>query len=190
MSWTPKEILEIDGENYALRSLVVEDLTDQMVAWFSDPDVMKFVDLPKNLNQAQVGEFVSRFDNEANFCLGIFDNQSGQCIGFYHIYCNLRARNARTAVVIGEKDYWGKGVVIETRTKILDFLFDTLSLHKVYGAVFARNLPAVFNYKAQGFRCEGVLKEDCPTPDGGWHDIYRFAMLSHEWKAKKEGADP
>ncbi len=190
MNWSPGELVELESEKYILRSLTPGDLTDQFVSWFGDRDVMEFVDLPFNLNLEKTTEMVARYDNRKNFILGIFLKEDGSCIGYHHAYCNELGRNARIAVVIGDKDFWGKGVILETRPILLDFLFNTLSLHKVYGAVFARNLPAVFNYKTLGFRCEGVLKEECPDNKGGWHDIYRFAMFDREWgELKKKGGD-
>jgi len=189
MSWKAGQPLRLETENYVLRTLTKDDLTDRMVSWFSDPEVMKFVDMPLNLSNEQVSAFISGFNNKTSFCLGIFDAKTRIFVGFFQIYRLLDLQSARTSVVVGEKDYWGTGLVVETRAKILDFLFDTLRLHKVFGAVFTRNLPAVFNYKTQGFRSEGVLKEDYPARDGGWHDVYRFAMLDHEWAAIKKAQE-
>ena len=189
MKFLPGRLITLKTENYILRTLTRDHLTDRMVSWFSDPEVMKFVDLPLGMEREQVSDFLSQFDGRARFVVGIFDRETKLCIGFFQIYCNMNVKNARTAVVIGEKGYWGKGVVLETRPAILDFLFDRLSLHKVFGTVFSRNLPAIFNYKAQGFRSEGVLREEYPTRDGGWHDICRFGMLSHEWRTLKGKAD-
>lgn len=146
MKSAPDKQFRLKTENFLLRPLRTEDLTDRVVSWFSDPEVMKFVDLQMNMNRKQVSRFVSQFDNKTSFCFGIFDKRSDLCVGFFHIYGNLSSRNMRTAVVIGEKDYWGKGVVLETRARIIEFLFNTrwtvggnsVTLHKVCGAVLGR----------------------------------------------------
>lgn len=80
--------------------------------------------------------------------------------------------------------------MLETRAHLLDFLFDTLKLHKVTGAVYTRNFAAVFNYKAQGFRCEGILREQEQARDGRWLDVYLFGLLEAEWRALRAKQRP
>ena len=61
---------------------------------------------------------------------------------------------------------------------------------QAYGTPLARNFPAVFNYKAQGWRLEGVLRGQCKSVvDGSRLDQYHFGMLRDEWRARK-GAKP
>ena len=188
--WKPGMPAQLATENYVLRTLTPADVTDRMVEWFSDPEVMRFVDLPINMPREHVEKFVSIFDNKIGFCFGIFDRTDRTFVGFFHVHCDPRSRNARTAVVIGEKEYWGKGVVLETRAVLLDFLFGVLRLHKVWGAIYSRNLPSLFNYKAQGFKYEGLLREESQDREGGWHDIYRFGMLRDEWiEIRRRGTD-
>jgi RimJ/RimL family protein N-acetyltransferase len=80
----------------------------------------------------------------------------------------------------------GRNVVLETRHKVLDFAFYRLRCHKVYGTVMARNVPAIFNYKALGFRCEGVLKDHDISMLGERTDILMFGMLRSEWDEIRE----
>jgi RimJ/RimL family protein N-acetyltransferase len=50
----------------------------------------------------------------------------------------------------------------------------------------ARNVPAIFNYKALGFRCEGVLKDHDISMLGERTDILMFGMLRSEWDEIRE----
>ena len=189
MKWKPGQAVRIETENFRLRSLRPEDVTDRFVSWFGDHEVMEYVGMPMNLSRNQINRSISKFDNKSRFVIGLFTRESGLCIGFFHVYCNFRNSSARTAVVIGEREFWGRNVVLEGRAGVLTFLFDALSIHKVWGTVYTRNLPSVFNYKAQGFRCEGILRQESRTRDGGWHDIYRFGMLRDEWLEQQKATD-
>lgn len=189
MKWKPGQAVRIETENYFLRSLRAPDVTDRFVSWFGDHEVMEYVAMPMNLSRNKINGLISRFDNKSNFIFGVFTKESSLCIGFFRVYCNHRNRSARTAVVIGEREFWGRKVVLEARAGVLAFLFDTLSLNKVWGTVYTRNLPAVFNYKAQGFQCEGILRQEGRARDGSWRDIYRFAMLRDEWLERQKATD-
>ena len=94
-------------------------------------------------------------------------------------------RTANFNVLIGEKDYWGQKVINETRAALLDFLFTQRGVEKAYGRPLARNFPAVFNYQAQGWRLEGVLRGQAKSVvDGSRLDQYHFGMLATEWLAR------
>ncbi len=67
MKSTPDKKFRLKTENFLLRPLRTEDLTDRVVSWFSDPEVMRFVDLQMNMNRKQVSRFVSQFDNKTSF---------------------------------------------------------------------------------------------------------------------------
>jgi RimJ/RimL family protein N-acetyltransferase len=85
-------------------------------------------------------------------------------------------------VLLGERDWWGRHVVVETRAAILDFLFERAGMEKVAGRPFTRNVAAVASYNAMGFRCEGILRSQMRCFDGSRLDQYFFAMLRDEWR--------
>ena len=97
---------------------------------------------------------------------------------------------AETAVVIGEREQWGKNIVLEGRARLLDFLFDELSMHKVIGRPHGRNIGSIFNYKALGFQCEAVLREQSrAVTDDSRLDQLVFGLLRDEWLAGRNKAD-
>ena len=69
----------------------------------------------------------------------------------------------------------GKNIVIEARSAILDFLFDELKMHKVLGKPHGRNFSSIFNYKAMGFACEAVLREQMLAIDDDTTEVKTIA---------------
>jgi RimJ/RimL family protein N-acetyltransferase len=185
--WRPGEPLRIETRNYTMRSLAPADVNREFISWARDPEVMTTLNLPpRELSYEQMVGYVKRFDNKSKFGIGVFAKDAGgKLIGFYAVYCDIRNATAQTNVVIGDRAYWGKKVVIETRGALIDFLFDRMNMHKIWGMPLARNFPSVFNYKAQGFTCEGVMREHRRGFSGGRLDQYIFGLLKSEWKARR-----
>ncbi|HSE76617.1 MAG TPA: GNAT family N-acetyltransferase [Alphaproteobacteria bacterium] len=187
-AWKPGTPLAIATPRYVLRSLRASDVDETFVGWAADPEVMVTLNLPpRQITREDLVKYVERFDNRARFGLGVFDKDSKKLIGFYAVYCDMRNGLAQTNVCIGDRDYWGKKVVLETRGALIDFLFGVLKVNKIWGTPLARNFPSLFNYKAQGFTCEGVLRQHRRSFSGGWLDQYMFGLLRSEWLARKQG---
>jgi RimJ/RimL family protein N-acetyltransferase len=176
---------KIKSENFELSPLRPDQITDRMLAWFEDPEVSEFFVMPKNMTHEQFVQFLKTYDNKTRFFLVINDRHSGDAIGFFPMYVTYVHGQVKTGICIGEKEYWGRGVVQEIRTAMLDFIFLKMRMHKVFGEVDIRNFPSIFNYKALGFSSEGILRKEQLGQDGKWHDHYRFAILREEWLALK-----
>ena len=185
MKWTPGQPLALKSENFILRSMRPSDLNERYQSWFKDPEVMEFFSADTNQSVEQMHRFLKTFDNKYRYNLGIFPKESGNMIGYFYLYPEFHRRVGRTAVLIGERDYWGKGMVIETRSVVFDFLFEALGMEKIWAWVDKRNIPAIFNYKAQGFQKEGLLRGHGIGRDGKRTDQYVFGLMRDEWRAQK-----
>lgn len=187
MTPQPGALVHLATPRFVLRSMAREDVTDGFIAWLADPEVMLGLNLPRRrLSRPQAVRFVLAHDNVTKFCLGIFDKANSRQIGFFTVNVDPRNRTGETSVVIGERVYWGKDVVREARSALLDFMFDTLDVHKVIGRPHARNFASIYNYQALGFRCEAVLREQLLSVDRSTRiDQMMFGILRSEWHAKR-----
>lgn len=180
-------LLQVETERFVLRSLLPKDADDVYTSWWNDIELQKgFNSPPRNWTNAQAAKHISQFNNKTKFHLGIFCKKTQQRIGFFAMFVNYRQKVAKTNILLGNRDYWGKGVVLEVRGTMLDFLFNGLGLEKVEGEILGRNLSSIFNYKAQGFKSEGVRRSQILAPDGSRTDVYHFGLLRDEWLASRE----
>ncbi len=185
--WIPGKPLELETEEYRLRSLTAADATDTYVAWWNDPEVQNSLGFqPRRWGRGEAVRHIRKFDNRRRFHLGIFPRDRELPVGFISIFLEPEER-ALTNVVIGDKDFWGRRIVLEVRARVLAFLFDDLGVVKVYGRIDARNFPSIYNYKAQGFICEGILRQHGRGLDGTRHDLLMFGLLRDEWQGAKPG---
>ena len=186
MDWRPGEPLRLETERFRLRSLTPADATITYVSWWNDPEVQEGLNFPaRGWDRQRAIKHISQFNNKTAFHLGIFCKDTDSMIGFFAAFPDPHTKVAKTNIVIGEKDYWGKNVVQEVRARMLSFLFEVMGMEKVKGEIQGRNYPSIFNYKAMGFTCEGVLRNDIPRFDGGRTDVFIFGLLRDEWDALK-----
>lgn len=185
MTWTPGALLKFETERLIIRSMAREDVSADFISWLADPDVMVGLNLPRQrLTRAQAVRWVLGHNNINRFIILVIDKASEGAVGFFTMTVEGIHRTAETSVVIGNHEFWGKNVVVEARTALLDFLFDTLDMHKVIGRPHGRNFSSIFNYKAMGFTCEAVLRQHMRAVKGDARlDQLVFGILKEEWQA-------
>ena len=174
----------LETKRLALRSLRPSDASERWIRWLKDPEVMTPLNAPiRNWTVQQLMAHIATADNNERYLIGIFDRESQIQIGLYMIDIDLFHRRANFNVAIGERSWWGKGVVNETRAALLDEFFDKRGVEKATGMPLARNFPAVFNYKAQGWRHEATLRaHSVSASDNSRLDQYEFGLTSTEWQ--------
>ena len=175
-------------KRFALRSLKPTDASERWVRWLKDPHVMGPLNAPvQNADPQQLRAHIATADNNERYLIGIFDLESQVQIGFFMVEVDLPHRRATFNVVIGEKAWWGKGAVNEARATLLDEFFQHRNIDKAVGMPLARNFPAIFNYKAQGWRHEGTLRGHCRSvADGKRLDQLQFGISKEQWLQRGE----
>jgi [ribosomal protein S5]-alanine N-acetyltransferase len=187
---SPGRPVELKTERFRLRSLRPADASERWLGWLKDPDVMHPTNAPvRHMTRTELARYIASFDNYARYLIGFFDKASGLQIGFAWIDVDRPHDTATFNMIIGEKSFWGRGVVNEVRAALLDYFFDKLGMAKVCGGPLSRNFPMIFNYKAQGWIHEGTLRGHFRSVvDGSRLDQLRFRFLPHEWRAAREKA--
>jgi [ribosomal protein S5]-alanine N-acetyltransferase len=179
--------VELQTERFNLRSLKPSDASERWIGWAKDPDVMGPLNAPvTRMTWQDLANYIATSDNTTRYLIGIFDKESKIQIGFFMVDADQTHLHVTFNIVIGEKSWWGKGVVNEARQALLDHFFEQRGMEKACGLPLARNFPAIFNYKAQGWRHEGTLRGQCRSvADGSRLDQFQFGMLRDAWRALK-----
>lgn len=185
MNWKWGTPLTLETKRFILKSIDPENIPEELITWYADPEVMLHMSDQPNLNQQQLSSLFSVFNNKNKIALLAFDKRDDTLVGLFRIFINPQNARAETSVLIGNRKYWGDNVVIEARTRIQDFLFFSLKLHKICGYVRARNFPALFNYARLGFSKEGIAKEQVRGRDGTFEDVVNFGLLRSTWQEKR-----
>jgi [ribosomal protein S5]-alanine N-acetyltransferase len=179
--------ISLTTDRFLLRRLRDEDVTEVYVGWLNDPEINRFLEVRwRTQTLDSVRQYVASHDNQDGFVFGIFTRPEGRHIGNYSLKVDANNRVATLGVIIGDQDYWGQAVVLETRARVLDFVFAELAVDKVSGGCYQTNTHAIFNYKRQGWQLDGIRKSD--RIDGERRvDVVNFAMFKEQWLNRDDG---
>lgn len=190
MTWHPGALLTLETERFCVRSITREDVGEALLDWLADPEVMMGLNLPRRrLSRLQAVQYALSHDNRTRFMLVIETKATSALIGVFYIWVDPQQKSAETGVVLGDRAWWGQGVVTEVRSEVLSFLFDTMGLARVAGRTHGRNISSIFNYQALGFTCEGVLRGHYHPVEGlavgdARLDQLVFGLLAEEWRQR------
>lgn len=174
----------LQDNKVGLRPVQGSDVNETYLAWMNDPLVLKGL---------AGGMFPTTIDDLANFVEGVMrskndmmfaicDIESGKHIGNIKLgSINWVNRNADIGILVGDRNYWNKGVGYSACTLVIEHGFKKLNLHKIWLAVFSNNPGALKLYRKIGFVEEGCQRQHLFI-DGEYHDKYLMAVFNKESK--------
>ena len=111
--------------------------------------------------------------NDVVFSIFLGDGVIG-IVGLYNI--NWVARNAELRIVIGDKEYLGRGYGTETVKLVVKYGFEKLNLHRIYLGCTASDVRANKCYLNAGFKKEGV-KRNNSFRNGVYYDSNIYGII-------------
>lgn len=172
------------GKNLRLRAIEREDIP-RFIRWLNDPEVRQFLVLHEPLSRAKEERWFEEQLSRATELILAIEVCAGEewvhigNIGLHRI--DLKNRTAVLGIVIGEKDFWGKGYGREAIRVLLRYAFFELGLNRVELEVFAFNTRALRCYEAVGFKKAGVRRQAF-FRNGSFHDVVLMDLLAEEFE--------
>ena len=165
------------GKQISLRPFERED-AEKYRQWINDPELLSLVDrvLPVTAEEHRRWyESIISDPRAVIFAIDVLsDRRFVGCIWLHGI--DYRHRHAEVRIVIGDKEYWGKGKGEEAISILVQFAYKQLNLHKLYAYVLATNARALGVFEKGGFVREGILKQERYI-DGAYVDVVRLASV-------------
>ena len=172
--------MQLTTERFTLRSLNSQELDPEYFEWLKDPEIIQFLTIRgKDFSLDDAKRYVDSHVAPHEFFFGIFEN-SDLMIGTHSFRYSRDTNRCALGGMIGNKEYWGKKVILETREELLRYTFEETNCIKVEAGCYSRNLSAVFNFVKQGWTKEGILRAH-RTVSGISEDLILFGMLRREW---------
>ena len=170
----------IVGERIILREVEGEDL-DLIVKWRNDPEILKWLFSYLPLSKVKQRKWYEKYlDDNTQQTFIIEVNEEKTPIGTIGLTdIDYKNQKGELAIIIGEKDYLGKGLGEECLNLLVKFAFDELNLRKLKALVFSDNDTAIKLYEKCGLKEEGVLKEEI-FKQGTFKDVVLMSILSSE----------
>ena len=144
----------IDSERFLLRELKEDDVSEQYLSWFSDPEIRKYIcSSGKTKKLEDLREYVkSKIYNNSVLFLGIFDNENGMHIGnIKYEPVDSILGYAIVGVMIGETYCRGKSVTSEVIGASARWLKLHRNINQILLGVSKNNYMAIRSYEKTGF---------------------------------------
>jgi [ribosomal protein S5]-alanine N-acetyltransferase len=174
----------LEGNIVYLRYIKLSDVNDNYLSWLNDDQVMKGI-LSSGYNLEKLKSYViEKINSRHTHFFAIITKSSNLHIGNIKLdFHDSKSNLSELGVLIGNKDYWGKGIAKEACSLVLDYGFKKLNLRKIFLAVFESNIHAIKLYESLGFKTEGKLKKHVCV-QGVLYDKYFMGIFSKDYLKK------
>lgn len=173
-------------ERIGVRGLCPEDVTGNYRNWLNDPEVCKYNShgvFPMGIVELQ-GFVQSLSGDRSKIIWAIDDLKSGRHIGNVTLQAiNMIYRSAEFAIVLGEKDFWGKGYSYEASYLIVKHGFERLNLNRIHcgtaeGNEGMKKLAKKLKMSQEGIRRQALFL------NGEYVDAIEYGVLRDEFLRK------
>jgi ribosomal-protein-alanine N-acetyltransferase len=168
----PETFPRIETTRLILREIAQDDASG-IFKNFSDPDVAKWFFEQPLTEMDQVTQIIDEFNREfvqgKGLTWAIILKESGTCIGT----CGYGEVESGDRGEIGfdlAKEQWGKGLMTEGITAIIDYGFEALNLLKVEAHTYSNNTRAIRLLEKLGFQLDNVSE-----------DSHCFSLSKEDW---------
>lgn len=173
--------IELYSERLKLRLVELSDLVEiHHLHSLPETDEFNTLGIPESISETEaiVDSWVS--DNQQqevkNYTFAIEQSSTSQFIGL--IAMKLGSPKYRRGEVWYKlhSDYWGKGFGTEALSRIVDFGFDQLKLHRIEAGCAVGNIGSIKILEKAGMMREGRKRQVLPLKSG-WSDNFEYAIL-------------
>lgn len=148
-----------DGGRIYLKELREDDVTERYLSWFQDLAVTEFLDSKRITRDDAIQYIRNGRESRSHFMYAVIAKDGGGHIG------NLKVGPIQWAhlisdlvTVIGQREYWGKGLATEAIKIGNRIAFDVYGIRKLSGGIAEGNAGSLKAYTNAGWVREGTLK--------------------------------
>ncbi len=186
------ELPTLTSSRLRIRWLTSDDIP-QLYAIFSGPEVTRYWSQPPVADEAGAAlmlDSVQEFFRAGTlYQWGVELLDSPGVIGTCTL-ASIDLQNQRAEVGYAlHRSMWGRGLITETLTLLLNFAFDTLGLNRIEADVDPRNDRSIGVLERLGFQREGFMRERWVV-NGLVQDTTFFGLLRREWTGGPAGQPP
>lgn len=176
----------LESERIYLRALKEEDADGNYKYWLNDKEICignSHHRFP--MTEVKLKKYIVESNNSSGMLvMGIFDKMTESHIGNVSLQnINYISRSAEFAIIIGERDFWNKGIGKEVGILMIDHGLNVLNLNRIYCGTYCTNHGMQKLAISLGFKQEG-LRREADFKDGEYVDVVEFGLLKCEWKLK------
>ena len=178
----------INGKSILLRPVCFGDM-ELFRNWWSDIELMRHFDQLPPLTYNQIEQEFRKNLNAGNRIDFIIEDKAQLPIGTIYLKnINWKDRNAELHTLIAGEAYRNLGFGIEAQYYVLQYAFNEINMHKMYGRVLEYARDNIKLMEFVGYKKEVICKK-AVFHNGRYWDLYIFGLLKREFDSflKQDG---
>ena len=174
----------IESERLILRRFRDSDLAP-FVAYRNDPEVARYQSW-YSFDEREARAFIREMGSAQPgvpgewFQFAVESKESGNLVGDCALQVDGQEPYRAEIGFTLAREHQGRGFASEAVSRLLDFAFEELGLHRIVAIADCRNKPSWALLERIGMRREGHFL-DSVWFKGEWSDEYLYAVLKDEW---------
>ncbi|MFZ9012103.1 MAG: GNAT family N-acetyltransferase [Anaerohalosphaeraceae bacterium] len=176
----------ITADRIRLRPMTEADLPLK-VKWYNDPDIRKTLIVDEQFELDRTLEWYRAVKDSKKRLDLVIETETGKSIGQIGLVNIDRThKTAEKVIVIGDKVYWGKGVMLEAESLLIDYAFSKMHLGKIWAQARTNNIASMITMKKLGFQ----IKETLPAHtviSGRPVDVFHVVLDREDFKLLATG---
>ncbi|MFW9894373.1 MAG: GNAT family N-acetyltransferase [Candidatus Thorarchaeota archaeon] len=159
---------------------------EQFQKWMNDPEITQYLTIFRPITREMEEDWYNEMqknENDILFSIITLEKNNEILIGNCDISVDWKNRIGKCGIVIGEKEYHGKGYGTEAMNLLVNYGFEKLCLNRIELAVHSFNSRALKSYLKVGFQKE-VTQRHAVYINGEYHDSIMLSILRDEWESK------
>ncbi len=163
-----------------LRQFSLADAED-VFAYRRDPEVGRFIPFRQPFERRHADVFVATqvLADPCERCVWALE-QKGQVVGGVSLELDRRMARAELGYELA-RWLWGRGLMVEAASAVIDQAFDRLPIIKLTATATAPNVRSTRVLEKLGMRREALLRQHW-VHEGRVLDEVRYGLLREEWK--------
>jgi len=167
----------LKGKKVLIRNFTRLDISETYVSWLNDQSLMAFSNQRfKKHTLASCIRYLEVFSGTDDYFLAIIDSESGDLVGTITVYFSIEHRTADVGLMLGHKDYRGRGYGTEAWMLTLDYLMTEVRVRKATAGTLRNNFGMIRIIETSDMKLEGTrVKQE--IVGGEPMDILQFAKF-------------
>lgn len=167
----------IYGDKIFLRPMEEKD-APFIVKWRNDPDIKKWMFSQEELTIESHLLWFKNKNNHNRIDYIICDRKNEKPIGTVN-FSNIENKTAEAGKILGNKDYWGRGIATEALLLWLNFGFNEIGLNLIHTRTMQDNFSSIKVNEKIGFR---MAKREVIDVNNTKYDIIIMEIKKQDFK--------
>lgn len=172
----------LETRRLVLRMLEERD-GEQIIIWRNQKEIINQLFSNFGIIKKQHDQWFESYVNNSKRLEFIIETKENKkpigTVGLNNI--DYKNQKAELGILIGEFSEQSKGYGFEAISKLLVYAFNEMNMQKISLQTFYDNIKAINLYKKNGFKEDGVLRNEI-YKNGKFKDVIVMSLLREEWK--------